>query len=110
MSAATNSPKEVRTNSLFTHLNRDIRNIIYDVHLVHPLLSDDVAGLMLSCRTAKEEVEEAAVRNMKIFLNSIKAHCKTITGHDIIFSLPQRDKQGLANIRHLEIEVPYNLL
>jgi len=53
----------IRAKSLFNHLNYDVRCMIYDL-LDLPPISHACLGLVLSCREALAETEQAAVRGL----------------------------------------------
>jgi hypothetical protein len=63
----------LRPNSFFTHLNEDIRNIVYSYLPLRPLEDGkQSASLVLSCREAKQEVEAAGARMFSLFLTKLK--------------------------------------
>ncbi|KAF2826850.1 hypothetical protein CC86DRAFT_369987 [Ophiobolus disseminans] len=62
----------MRENSFFTHLNYDVRCMIFDL-LDLPPISHDSLGLVLSCRKAVDETEQAAVRGLNRRFASIIA-------------------------------------
>lgn len=63
----------LRPNSFFTHLNENIRNMVYSYLPLRPLEDGkQSAGLVLSCREAKQEVEAAGARMFRLFLTKLK--------------------------------------
>ncbi|CAE7185325.1 hypothetical protein P3342_008352 [Pyrenophora teres f. teres] len=62
----------VRVNSFFTHLNLDVRCMIYDL-LELPPVSNANLGLVLSCKQAYVETETSAVRNFNRLLKKTEA-------------------------------------
>jgi hypothetical protein len=59
----------MRPNSLFTHLNRDVRCLIYDL-IDLPPVSHASLGLLLSCKEAYSETSAAAARNLNRYLKN----------------------------------------
>jgi hypothetical protein len=66
----------LRTNSLFSHLNLDIRHIIYDY--IEPENTAEWSGFILSCRQIKEEVDTAMPRIFKQYLESLPAQLESV--------------------------------
>jgi len=68
----------IRAKSFFNHLNYDIRCMIYDL-LDLPPISHVCLGLILSCREALAETEQAAVRGLNCRLADLEvvAECRS---------------------------------
>jgi hypothetical protein len=63
-SAAPHGPTiPVRQNSFFTHLNYDVRYMMYE-YLDPAIISSEAAGLILSCREAKTEFDSVSMRKV----------------------------------------------
>jgi hypothetical protein len=63
----------IRKCSFFTHLDRDVRNIIYS-HINFPPFphAKQCTGLYFSCRQGKTEVEEEAIHKFRILMTAWK--------------------------------------
>jgi hypothetical protein len=77
--------RHMRANSFFTHLNRDIRYMIYDL-LDLPLVSLSYLGLVLPCREALAEAEQVAALRLKQLLLSFKSELPD-NGHQVALPL-----------------------
>jgi hypothetical protein len=68
--AITLQETPVRSCSFFTHLNRDIRNLVYGYLSLPPFpnAKKHCRGLVFSCCQARIEIEEEAISKLRIFL------------------------------------------
>jgi hypothetical protein len=86
-SSCASQPYEtpLRANSFFTHLNHDIRCLVYDL-LELPPISHQCLGFVMSCQQALNETERAAVRNLNLYLTNVVAWyellpCRPLISH-----------------------------
>jgi hypothetical protein len=105
----------LRPNSLFEHLNQDIRIMIYD-YIEPPIVSDEAAGLILSCRQAQNEYSDWAIiqsnRKLHRILTAAKRRLKRKTGFTIgVPDLEGRPGSFAAPIpKEVTISIPRGLL
>jgi hypothetical protein len=63
------TPNRKRPNAFFEHLPLDVRRIIYDYMILPPFEeAQECAGLYLSCRQAKTEIDQAAPARLRAHL------------------------------------------
>lgn len=102
---STSNPEvPMRKNSFFDHFSRDARNLIYDIMEFH--ISGDFAGLMNSCRQAKQEVEEETARATWAYLQKVKTDFERHDGQAILyFPLSIMSKESMLGVRELTVTV-----
>ncbi|KAH7071278.1 hypothetical protein BKA63DRAFT_70171 [Paraphoma chrysanthemicola] len=89
-----------RLNSFFTHLNHDIRHIIYDF-LDLPPISVSSLGLVLCCQQALLEIKPAAAQQLKRRLAAAEAMARKEGRH---FFIPKtEDKLEYVSLGRIEI-------
>ncbi|KAF1942414.1 hypothetical protein EJ02DRAFT_465780 [Clathrospora elynae] len=85
MSSTVASPDPaipMRDNSFFTHLNYDVRVMIYE-YLDPAAVSVEALGLILSCREAKAEFDPICVRKLHTMFTRMEALVKERAGFSV---------------------------
>jgi hypothetical protein len=92
----------IRQNSFFTHLNHDVRCLIYDL-LDLPPISPSCLGLVMSCRQALVETERNAVVHLNRFLENLQQNAQREGGR---FKLPSfKLDASYATLSRLNVEI-----
>ncbi|KAF2246057.1 hypothetical protein BU26DRAFT_567565 [Trematosphaeria pertusa] len=99
-----------RRCAFFELLHEDARNIIYEFLDLPPISFENV-GLILSCRTAKKEVEAASIRNLREWVKAGEKVFLWITGFKAsILTCKNPQERFGSSLRSVVITVPPNLL
>jgi hypothetical protein len=82
----------------FDHLNYDVRVLIYKEMMLPPL-SDECVGFMLSCRQAKQEIDELRGEVVKRYLERFEKDFTAAIGTDVPVSITSDNTKSYITIR-----------
>ncbi|KAF2791045.1 hypothetical protein K505DRAFT_377068 [Melanomma pulvis-pyrius CBS 109.77] len=99
----------MRQDSFFSHLNLDIRNMIYEYIELYPTpSSQDWRGFILSCHQAKEEVDGSALQKFHEYLRTLPEKLKPVFELPAKIVTPENKwKDVFANIETLTISASF---
>lgn len=105
------TPTSILTNPFFEHLILDVRRVLYDVLVLPPSAgAEDNAGLYLSCRQAKKEIDRAAAVGVRSHLLKMQREIATQSNGQTIMRLPRTLEQHvLPPGTPIEIEIYQDL-
>jgi hypothetical protein len=89
------TPNRQRPKAFFEHLPLDVRRIIYDYMVLPPYKeAQECAGLYLSCRQTKNEMEQAAPARLRVHLLEFQRDLARTTKDLVKVQLPKRFDTG----------------
>ncbi|KAF2246105.1 hypothetical protein BU26DRAFT_553063 [Trematosphaeria pertusa] len=105
MSTSTSITTPPQEGPFFSHLNYDVRITTYEhIDDLPPFARQtEFAGFFLSCRQAKQELEEAATLRLTKYLNQFKAEFEQKTG----FTVGIPTISTFYDLRVLKINLPF---